>query len=74
MPSVPHSPRPLSWFKSSYSGANTTECVEAAHLPQATAVRDSKAPDGPMLTFDSASWAGFLTAVRHLQLGKDVRS
>ncbi|MFI5631192.1 DUF397 domain-containing protein [Streptomyces sp. NPDC051664] len=69
MHSVPHSHRPLSWFKSSYSGANTTECVEATHLPQAIAVRDSKSPDGPMLTFGSASWAGFLTAVRHQQLG-----
>ncbi|MGW1651224.1 DUF397 domain-containing protein [Streptomyces atratus] len=68
MPSVPHSPKPLRWFKSSYSGGNTTECVEAAHLPQATAVRDSKNPDGPMLTFGNASWAGFLTAVRHQQL------
>ncbi|MFD5060264.1 DUF397 domain-containing protein [Streptomyces sp. NPDC058394] len=69
MLSVPHPPRPLCWFKSSYSGANTTECVEAAHLPQATAVRDSKNPDGPVLTFGNASWAGFLTAVRHQQLG-----
>ncbi|WP_326765774.1 DUF397 domain-containing protein [Streptomyces sp. NBC_01591] len=68
---VPHSPESLPWFKSSYSGANTTECVEAARLPQATAVRDSKAPDGPMLTFSNASWSGFLTAVRHQQL--DVR-
>ncbi|MFE9863763.1 DUF397 domain-containing protein [Streptomyces sp. NPDC005506] len=58
MLSVPHSPRPLRWFKSSYGGASTTECVEAAHLPQATAVRDSKTPDSPMLTFGNASWAG----------------
>lgn len=36
--------------------------------PQATAVRDSKAPDGPMLMFSNASWNGFLTAVRHQQL------
>lgn len=69
MPSVPHTPRPLSWFKSSYSGANTTECVETANLPQATAVRDSKTPDGPMLTFGNASWTGFLTAIRNQQLG-----
>ncbi|MEV7957831.1 DUF397 domain-containing protein [Streptomyces sp. NPDC058316] len=69
MLSVPHSPEPLRWFKSSYSGANTTECVEAARLPQATAVRDSKAPDGPVLTFGNPSWEGFLTAIRHQQLG-----
>jgi hypothetical protein len=64
MLSVPHSPEPLSWFKSSYSGANTTECVEAARLPQATLVRDSKAPDGPMLMFGNASWAGFVAFLR----------
>ncbi|MGW2177817.1 DUF397 domain-containing protein [Streptomyces sp. NPDC001732] len=65
---VPHSPRLLHWFKSSYSGASTTECVETAHFPQATAVRDSKAPDGPVLMFGSESWAGFLTAIRHQQI------
>ncbi|WP_329198266.1 DUF397 domain-containing protein [Streptomyces sp. NBC_01435] len=66
---VPHSPESLHWFKSSYSGANTTECVEAARLPQSTAVRDSKAPDGPMLMFGNASWKGFLSAIQHERLG-----
>ncbi|MEU8678455.1 DUF397 domain-containing protein [Streptomyces sp. NPDC048560] len=70
MPSVLPSHRSLNWFKSSYSGANTTECLEAAHLPRATAVRDSKVPDGPMLMFRRPSWAGFLSAVRHQQLGR----
>ncbi|MFE2931524.1 DUF397 domain-containing protein [Streptomyces sp. NPDC059221] len=65
---VPHCPATPRWFKSSYSGANTTECVEAARLPQATAVRDSKAPDGPILMFSNASWNGFLTAVLHQRL------
>lgn len=68
--SVPGSPEPpLRWFKSSYSGANTTECVEAAHLPQVTAVRDSKDPRGTVLTFGNASWTGFLAAVQRQQLG-----
>ncbi|MET8744384.1 DUF397 domain-containing protein [Streptomyces sp. NPDC004728] len=66
---VLHSPEPLRWFKSSYSGANTTECVEAARLPQSTAVRDSKAPGGPMLVFGNTSWKGFLAAIRHQQHG-----
>ena len=43
---APQTPSSLIWFKSSYSGAGTTECVEAARLPQATAVRDSKRPAG----------------------------
>ncbi|MFF4669052.1 DUF397 domain-containing protein [Streptomyces sp. NPDC001279] len=67
---MPHFPQSLLWFKSSYSGANTTECVEAAHLRHAAAVRDSKAPDGPVLTFSNASWTDFLTAVRHQQFDK----
>ncbi|MFJ2236799.1 DUF397 domain-containing protein [Streptomyces sp. NPDC087859] len=54
------------WFKSSYSGANETECVEAAMLPGRTAVRDSKHPTGPLLSFRSIAWADFATAVgRH---------
>ncbi|MCX4534871.1 DUF397 domain-containing protein [Streptomyces sp. NBC_00841] len=54
----------LTWFKSSYSGGNTTECVEAAHLAELTAVRDSKAPDGPRLTFSRAAWAPFVTSLQ----------
>ncbi|MFF9570133.1 DUF397 domain-containing protein [Streptomyces sp. NPDC014685] len=65
---VPPPSTPLRWVKSSYSGASTTECVEAARLPRATAVRDSKAPDGPVLMFGNASWAGFLTAIRQQQI------
>ncbi|MFD9329118.1 DUF397 domain-containing protein [Streptomyces sp. NPDC060065] len=54
------------WFKSSYSGGNETECVEAATLPGRIAVRDSKHPMGPLLAFRSAAWADFVTAVgRH---------
>lgn len=65
MAAVLHSPTSLTWFKSSYSGASTTECLEAAHLAHATAVRDSKDPNGPMLTFTRTPWAGFISAVRH---------
>ncbi|MFJ7197405.1 MULTISPECIES: DUF397 domain-containing protein [unclassified Streptomyces] len=64
---VPHSPESLHWFKSSHSGANTTECVEAARLTQSTAVRDSKAPGGPVLVFGNASWMGFLAGIQHQQ-------
>ena len=38
------------WVKSSYSFANGN-CVEVAALPGAVAVRDSKDPGGPVLTF-----------------------
>jgi len=58
----------LHWRKSSYSGGSGTECVEAAFVPGATAVRDSKRPDGPRLSFGGAAWAGFVEALRDGQL------
>lgn len=38
------------WRKSSYSGAGSNECVEVARTLDR--VRDSKNPDGPVLTVD----------------------
>ncbi|MFD0772460.1 DUF397 domain-containing protein [Streptomonospora algeriensis] len=52
-----------SWRTSSYSGANNN-CVEVADLSGATAVRDSKHPDGAHLTFPATEWAAFLHAMR----------
>ncbi|MEU6330937.1 DUF397 domain-containing protein [Streptomyces sp. NPDC047049] len=53
----------FSWTKSSYSGGNGA-CVEIA-VPAVTAiaVRDSKDPDGPRLTFDNSSWARFVSDI-----------
>jgi hypothetical protein len=40
------------WQKSSYSGNGGGDCVEVArNLPHVVAVRDSKDPHGPVLTF-----------------------
>ncbi|MFI1175007.1 DUF397 domain-containing protein [Streptomyces melanogenes] len=52
------------WFKSSYSGGNETECVEAAFIAPGTAIRDSKHPTGPRLQFSAPSWEAFVTALR----------
>ncbi|WP_253777977.1 DUF397 domain-containing protein [Goodfellowiella coeruleoviolacea] len=49
------------WRKSSHSG-NQTSCVELAHTM--TAVRDSKNPAGPVLTFEQPELTRFLTAVK----------
>jgi Domain of unknown function (DUF397) len=55
----------VTWRKSSYSGGNGGECVEVADLPGAThAVRDSKNPDGPALTFSAAEWRRFTASVK----------
>ncbi|NUR00319.1 MAG: DUF397 domain-containing protein [Streptomyces sp.] len=50
------------WFKSSYSGANTTECVEAAFVAPGVLVRDSKRPGHQHLTVSANAWASFLAA------------
>jgi hypothetical protein len=48
------------WRKSSRSGTGPS-CVEVAWSPESfTAVRDSKYPTGPVLTFPVAAWAAFL--------------
>ncbi|RJL23096.1 DUF397 domain-containing protein [Bailinhaonella thermotolerans] len=40
-------------------------CVEVAAAPSdIVAVRDSKDPHGPVLTFSPAAWHGFLRAVK----------
>jgi hypothetical protein len=53
----------LHWYKSSRSAGNGA-CVEVANLPSATAVRDSKDPQGPILIFSTESWQLFIATVR----------
>jgi hypothetical protein len=53
------------WRKSSYSNGNGGDCVEIADLNGGgRAVRDSKNPTGPALTFTAAQWAAFTAGVR----------
>jgi hypothetical protein len=53
------------WQKSSHSGNSGGNCVEIAGvLPAAIAVRDSKNPDGPNLTFTPARWRTFTDWVK----------
>ena len=51
------------WFKSSYSGGNATECVEAAIVPSGVLIRDSKRPEHRHLTVSAPSWAEFLASL-----------
>jgi hypothetical protein len=53
------------WRKSSWSGGNGGDCVEVArNLPGAVAVRDSKDPDGPKLTFTPDEWVAFTAGIK----------
>ncbi|MFG1846026.1 DUF397 domain-containing protein [Micromonospora carbonacea] len=52
------------WRKSSRSGANDSNCVEVAELPDAWAVRDSKDPGGPALRFERDAWSSFVVGLR----------
>ncbi|MET8310413.1 DUF397 domain-containing protein [Micromonospora sp. NPDC005173] len=52
------------WHKSSRSSGNGGDCVEVAdNLPGIVAVRDSKNPSGPALTFSPAAWRVFVAQV-----------
>ena len=52
------------WCKSSYSGDNGGACVEVGTAGLAVAVRDSKDPDGPSLTFAQDEWTAFAEQVK----------
>jgi hypothetical protein len=46
------------WRKSSYSGGDG-ECVEIGWCESSVAVRDSKYPTGPTLSFPATAWRAF---------------
>ncbi|MFD6998138.1 DUF397 domain-containing protein [Streptomyces mirabilis] len=50
----------LAWFKSSYSGNEGGECLEAAATPDSIHVRDSKEPARAQLAFLPSEWAAFV--------------
>ncbi|MCF2532135.1 DUF397 domain-containing protein [Yinghuangia soli] len=52
------------WRKSSYSGAQASDCVEVAPLSQATGVRDSKSPTLGHLELTPATWDALLDELK----------
>jgi len=53
----------MKWKKSSYSTAQGN-CVEVAQTRDGIAVRDSKNPAGPVLTFSADDWRSFVTDIK----------
>jgi len=49
----------LKWRKAQKSAGNGA-CVEVASFQNSVAVRDSKDPNGPVLTYGQAEWGAFL--------------
>ncbi|GAA3232677.1 DUF397 domain-containing protein [Dactylosporangium siamense] len=53
------------WRKSTRSGGNGGNCVEVAdNLTGVVGVRDSKDPEGPVLTFEPAAFAAFVEGLK----------
>lgn len=58
-------PNHVTWHKSSYSNGSGGACLEVAEVDgRHRAVRDSKHPTGPALTFTAAEWSAFTAGVR----------
>jgi len=53
------------WRRSSYSNTQGNQCVEVAVIGDRIALRDSKDPNGPVLTFSKAEWRQFVRRMRH---------
>jgi hypothetical protein len=58
------------WRKSSHSNATQANCVEVALIhPDVIAMRDSKRPAGPGLTFSPSDWRAFTDRLKAGELG-----
>jgi hypothetical protein len=54
----------VAWRKSSYSGDNGGNCVEAGTSGLVIAVRDSKDQPGPQLSFPVGAWQSFTNQLK----------
>jgi hypothetical protein len=50
------------WKKASRSGGGANQCLEVRQYKGTVQVRDSKDPDGPVLTFSPEQWGAFVAA------------
>jgi hypothetical protein len=55
------------WRKSSFSGNNGGDCIEAATVPGTVLVRDTKNNGtGPVLGFAPEAWAAFTASLKNI--------
>jgi hypothetical protein len=54
-----------SWRKSSYSGNNGGDCVEAGSVPGTVLVRDTKDRHGPALSLSAGTWRAFASRIKN---------
>ncbi|MFB4306023.1 DUF397 domain-containing protein [Actinomadura sp. GTD37] len=52
------------WRKSSHSGSSGGECVEVALLDGVNAMRDSKDPEGDVLSLERDVWAAMVSQIK----------
>ncbi|XRQ13295.1 DUF397 domain-containing protein [Actinomadura welshii] len=52
------------WRTSSHSQPAGTDCVEVGGMAGRCAVRDSKNPEGPVLTLTRNEWGALLNAIK----------
>lgn len=58
--------RAVTWRKSSYSGNNGGNCVEAGSAPGRVVVRDTKQDGrGPVLAFGAQGWREFAAKIKN---------
>jgi Domain of unknown function (DUF397) len=62
---------PAAWRKSTLSGTNG--CIEVAFVGGRVAIRNSKNPSGPVLTFSPTEWEAFLGGVRRGEFNAPAR-
>ncbi len=55
---------PIEWRKSTHSDHQGGDCVELGRLSTTIAVRDSKNPNVPPLTFDHTTFRTFAQKIR----------
>lgn len=60
MPASPQSALEAAWFKSSYSGGGTTECVECAPAGPRILIRDSKRGNETVIAVGNGAWRSFV--------------